>query len=333
MQPGDNEPHPREGDPVQETESTNQASKILYRYLVKDDNGDIVEKEESPNPIKVRMDDKAEGLTDQIVLEVITTREVSKSLSSIFRKRPPYTVVKIHSQHLINALRQVIRYYPGVNLSGVPVTIQDPFMPLVHYTKELEEYKTNHPPGHDEDLISTTNSHIDILLGFLDQRLGQELQMERERHLRQPPVATFEYLWFLFRPGDQVFDRDPDPDTSGYRDEYEPYVLSMIIPPKIEITNYEFLLWRIDDSGVGSCLGPCEELREIDEFEGEKEISSLAVCPRAFLPNQLQVEEKFIARGRKVVSLFEPAYMEYTGRAHVPSIEVRSSPSIDSVLY
>jgi hypothetical protein len=332
MQPGDNEPQPREGDPVQGTESTNQASKILYRYLVKDDNGDIVEKEESPNPIKVRMDDKAEGLTDQIVLEVITTREVSKSLRSIFRKQPLHTVVKIHSQHLINALRQVIRYYPGVSLSGVPVTIQYPFMPLVHYTKELEQYKTNHPQGHDEDLISTTNSHIDILLGFLGQSLGQELLMERERHLRQPPVATFEYLWLLFRPGDQVFDRDPDPDASGYREEYEPYVFSMIIPPEKGVNIYEFLVWRIDSVG-GSLLGPHEGIREIDEFEGEKEISSLAMCPRAFLPIHSQVEEKFIARGRKVVSLFDPAYMEYTGRAHGPSIEVRSSPSIGSVLH
>jgi hypothetical protein len=266
------------------------------------------------------------------VLEVLTTQKVFTTLDRIDRSDPPSTILKIHSLHLINALRQVIRYYPGLNFSGVPVTIPEPFKPLVHYMKELEDYKTNHPQGHDEDFIFITNSHIDVLLGFLDQRLGQELRLERERHLQQPPVATYEFLWLLFRPGDEIFVRAPNKEE-GDSVECHLYKLAAI---KHTPLRYESLIWRIDI--WTSQLRPYEEVLPLQPFEGEKEISSLRICPRAFLPNYSQVREKLIARGMKFVSLFEPSYMEHTGTT-LPefysrdSIEVCLSFFVGSVLH
>jgi hypothetical protein len=266
------------------------------------------------------------------VLEVLTTQKVFTTLDRIDRRDPPSTVLKIHSLHLINALRQVIRYYPGLHLSGVPVIIPEPFMPLVHYLKELEDYKTNHPKGHDEELIIITNSHIDVLLGFLDQRLGQELRLERERHLQQPPVATYEFLWLLFRPGDEIFVRTPNKEEDDSAERH-PYRLAAIQLTSVE---WEFLIWRIDM--LTFQLAPYEEHRSVRSFEGEKEISFLRICPLAFLPNYSQAREKFIARGMKFVSLFDPSYMEHAGTVFSPlpssaSLEVCLSFSVGSVLH
>jgi hypothetical protein len=265
------------------------------------------------------------------VLEVLTTQKVFTILDRIDRRDPQSTVLKIHSLHLINALRQVIRYYPGLKFSSVPVTIPEPFAPLVHYMKELEDYKTNHPPGHDEVFIFITNSHIDVLLGFLDQRLGQELRLERERHLQQPPVATYEFLWLLFRPGDEIFVRasNQEEDRSAER---HPYRVALI---QHTLKKYDFLIWRMD-IWIFSVM-PYEEILYAWPFEGEKEISSLEICPRAFLPNYSQAREKSIARGMKFVSLFEPSYMEHTGTTlsgvQPPgSIEVCLSFPVGSVL-
>ena len=186
--------------------------------------------------------------------------------------------------------------------------------------KELEGYKSSHPKLHDDDFIHTTNSHIDILLGFLDQRLGQSLRLERERHQRQPPVATFEYLWLLFRPGDQIFVRAAD-DEEGH----QPYVFAMMHPRhRSSYDGYQFLVWNIDISRAG--LAPFEGERSVQPFEGEKEISSLAVCPSKFFPNRSRVEEQYISRGMKVVRLFEPSYMEYVGTT-------KGNPSIEVTLY
>ncbi len=329
-QRGDDEARFHEADHIQETETPNTATKILYRYLVKEENGDIIEKKESADPIVVKVDDKATGLTDQTVLEVLTTQTVIKTLDRIDHRYRPYTVLKIHSLHLINALREVIRYYPSLNFSSVPVTIPEPFMPLVHYMKELEDYKMNHPQGHNEDFILTTNSHIDVLLGFLNQRLGQELRLERERHMRQPPVATYEFLWLLFRPG-EIFVLPPNKEEDD-DEERHPYIIGVMRPHFEAMTGYEFLIWRIDI--IFSRLGPYHETRNISPFEGEKEISSLKMCPRAFLPDYCQAKEKFIARGMKFVGLFEPSYMEHTGTTQsLPSFEVCPLPSVGSVLH
>jgi hypothetical protein len=266
------------------------------------------------------------------VLEVLTTQNVLTTLDRIERRYPPSTVLKIHSLHLINALRQVIRYYPGLNFSGVPVTIPEPFMPLVHYVKELEDYKTNHPQGHDEDFVFITNSHIDVLLGFLDQRVGQELRLERERHLQLPPVATYQFLWLLFRPGDEIFVRALNKEEG---DSVECYIYRLAA---IQYTplSYEFLIWRIDIWSSHLCR--YEEVLPLWPFEGEKEISSLRIFPRAFLPNYSQARGKSIARGMKFVSLFEPSYMEHTGTTlpELPShdsIEVCLSFSVGYVLH
>jgi hypothetical protein len=319
-EPDGDDSGPREIDHSQGTEAPNQAAKILYRYLVKDESGEILEKEESSEPIKVRLDDSAAGLTEQTVLEVITTKNVYTKLEHKSVSVSLYTVLKIHSIHLINALRQVISYYPQLNLSGVPVTIKEPFQPLVHYMKELEDYKSNHPKVHDLDFISTTNSHIDILLGFLSRRLGENLRLECERHQRQPPVATFEYLWLLFRPGDQIFARNADNEG-----EYQPFVFATMRYRGFEGDgSYRFLLWNINILPGG--LGRFENERMVQSFEGEKEISSLSVCPSRFFPNRSQIEARCISRGMKVVRLFEPSYMEYIGTT-------RGRPSIEVTLY
>jgi hypothetical protein len=264
------------------------------------------------------------------VLEVLTTQKVFTTLDRIDRSDPPSTVLKIHSLHLINALRQVIRYYPGLNFSGLPVTIPEPFMPLVHYMKELEDYKTNHPQGHDEDFTFITNSHIDVLLGFLDQRFGQELRLERDRHLQQPPVASYEFLWLLFRPGDEIFVRAPDKEEDDSAERH-PYRLAAI---QHTPGRWDFLIWRID---MLNCqLGPYEELQSVRSFEGEKEISLLRICPLGFLPNYSQARQKFIARGMKFVRLFDPSYMEHAGSLLLKniktSIEVCLSFSVGSAL-
>ena len=317
VQPNDDNLGSQEVDHNQGTEPPNQAAKILYRYLTKDESGELLEKQESSKPIEVRLDDKATGLTDQTVLEVITTKIVYTKIEYISANGSLSTLLKIHSTHLINALRQVIRYYPQLNLSGVPVIIREPFQPLVHYMKELEDYKSNHPKVHDDEFISTTNSHIDILLDFLDRRLGQNLRLERERHQRQPPVATFEYLWLLFRPGDQVFVRAAN-EEEGYR----PYVFATMKPKVLSAFEwYSFLVWNIDIKSSG--LVPSEGERKIRSFEGEKEISSLLVCPSKYFPDRSRVEEECISRGIRVVGLFEPAYMEYVGATKEPlAIEV-----------
>ena len=155
-----------------EPQESSPLAPILYCYLHKTYEGDIIDKKESPNPIQFKPNNSAEGLTAKTVLEILTTR-ISKGKSDIksdgeidYSTR---TVIRIHSIHLANALREVITYYPRLNLRTDTMTISELYKPLVHYMKELEDYKTLHLEGHDERYITTTNEHINMLLEFLDR--------------------------------------------------------------------------------------------------------------------------------------------------------------------
>jgi hypothetical protein len=195
--------------PYSESQESSPSVPILYRYLHKTDEGDIIDKEESPDPIQFRPDENAEGLTAETVFEILTTRisrgKSDMTLESDIIEYGTRTVMKIHSIHLANALREVITYYPKLNLRMDSVIIPEPYEPLVHYRKELEDYKTLHPGGHDERYTTITNKHIDVLLGFLDRTLGSRLRLEWELHQRPMPVATFENIWMLFKPGQDIY--------------------------------------------------------------------------------------------------------------------------------
>src|SRR5271169_4658282 len=47
----------------------------------------------------------------------------------------------IHSALIIKALREIVDYYPGQSLLGDTISIKEPFSILVHYRKELQEYR------------------------------------------------------------------------------------------------------------------------------------------------------------------------------------------------
>jgi hypothetical protein len=213
--------------------------------------------------------------------------------------------MKIRSIYLINALREVIKYYPSLSLPVEPVTISEPYRPLVHYMTELEEYKTNHPPGHDDNYKNITNSHIDISLGFLDHTLGKQLRLERERYQRPTPVVTFEYLWLLFKPGQDVYIHDPDKNTwtAGVVAELKGGIFGSNDSP----IPYKIHNWNV--MSRSAYIQPFKQCTTIEIFDGEKDIASLAVLPKNFHSEDAKLESQLVERGKKYWSMCKLAYM------------------------
>jgi hypothetical protein len=117
------------------------------------------------------------------------------------------TTMMIRSRYLINALAAVVSYYPGTSFTSEEVKIEAPYSVLVHHRAALEQYKTSQPETHDEEYAVTTAKHIDILLGFLEETFGQQINEEHERHNHKTPTATYDWLWLLLRPGEVIYTR------------------------------------------------------------------------------------------------------------------------------
>ncbi|CAM1504526.1 Fc.00g021170.m01.CDS01 [Cosmosporella sp. VM-42] len=222
-------------------------------------------------------------------------------------------VMVIHSEHLINALKAVINYYPYIHLEGKTVNISSPYRVLYHHRRELEAYKDNQPQAHDEEYTATTSQHIDVLLGFLEANLGKEIKKEEERHQLETPMATFEYFWLLLKPGEVIY--------SKRYDIWTPYVISSVRMNQQVSSPYDVYkvnCWMLESNGTK--VNRYMYSFSVSPWLGEQAIGSLSVIPASFWPEDLETQggmtmhERSVALGKLYwVLLQRPTYMEYDG--------------------
>lgn len=107
------------------------------------------------------------------------------------------TNLTIYSPQLLAALKEVVKYYPGECLDfDKKFTCDDPFMMLVHYRKELMEYR-------EKVENDTVKMHIMLLMNFLDKEMGEKIT-EIAKLLNAGQI-TFPLLWLIFKPGELVY--------------------------------------------------------------------------------------------------------------------------------
>lgn len=273
---------------------------------------------ESPEPIPASDTGASKTLTDQTVLEVLTTR-VSRKFTPLGTKNVK-TEIKIYSLHLINVLRDIVQYWPGLNLLDHPVVIEEPYAVLIHHLNALEAYRSDHPICHSPEYMELCNDHINVLLGLLDKTSGDEVRLERQRHQKSPPMATFANLWMLFKPGQDVYIKEREakaaiPMRVGSVSESIQWNTRTSKRVIAEQSSFFNPIFCVSGWGIG-CKGTemSTQLRrgDIEHFEGEKEILSLSAYPKEFHGNP-DYEQELQRRGQKYWELCEPAYRHYDG--------------------
>ncbi|KAH6609358.1 tob3 member of aaa-atpase family [Trichoderma cornu-damae] len=223
----------------------------------------------------------------------------------------PYMI--IYSEHLVNALRAVIRYYPHNMLNGKTIQINAPYRVLYHHRRELSEYRDNQPDAHNAEYAETTAKHIDVLLNYLDGHLKAEISKEEELHKLKTPMATFDFFWLLLKPGEVIY-------TKRY-DIWTPLVISSVSIGSRHLTNpdsYRISCWLLESNGAK--IGRFMESYVVAPWSGEQAISTLSVVPAAFWKEDvaaqggLTMREKLIEEGKLYWELLKrPTYMEYDG--------------------
>lgn len=129
----------------------------------------------------------------------------------------------IHSPYLIDIMPEIVGYYPCSKSSGWKVraghrslTLSKPYRMLGGARPKLgqlkEKYKEDIANGicngrdstEDFKTESITINHIERLEHELDKVLETPVMLEKKGYLQTPPVASFDMLWLLFRPGTEV---------------------------------------------------------------------------------------------------------------------------------
>jgi hypothetical protein len=233
----------------------------------------------------------------------VTEEETDENKKEFDERELAQKELIIHSAHLIKALRSIVRYYPGQSLLGDTITIKEPLSMLVHYRKELQEYREN--CDHAE-----TDHHIGVLLKYLEDNLGDKILEEDARYQKPTPVATFEMLWMLYKPGMDVY-AELDEQRGGF-----------VVQSCASVTKdreygrpmpLKVMMWYLDYNGIK--VGRRQHEITIAPFEGEREITSLKVIPAEFLDAKPDISPRKTLedRGEKFYSMLLGKQMDYNG--------------------
>lgn len=291
---------------------------------------------ESDRPFEVAADSNDDEFSPRPLIEIITTvSEAAKhhyghldhgitpppgnfdddnGFGNVKVKEVESTEMIVHSKYLINAFNAVIGSYPGTNFLEETVSIEAPYHALIQHRDSLSRYKIAQPACHDDEYAITTAKHIDVLLSLLDKTYGEKIRDEEARYKRNPPAATFELLWLLFKPGEVVY--------MECHNAWAPFVITRVDTERDidgKLLWYRVSCWDI--RFLRGRMRRCMYAFIIGAFSGEQVISTLELVPAAFFPEDLQKQdgllmcEKQIAIGKTYWELVKrPAYKEYDGK-------------------
>lgn len=214
----------------------------------------------------------------------------------------------------VNALRVVIGSYPGVDFLSESISFEAPYHALFHHRDGLSRYRIAQPPCHDDQYAASTARHIDVLLGYLDKTYGERVREEKARHRRGTPVATCDWLWLLFKPGEVIY--------KELHNVWMPFIIDQVIHTygrDGKERRYEIDCWGVHFSD--GKMRRYTKSFDIIAFSGEQSIPSLEVIPAAFFPEDLgkqaglSMGDKQIAMGKLYWELAKrPAYKEHDGQ-------------------
>lgn len=160
-----------------------------------------------------------------------------------------YTEMIIQSPSLINALQSKIEYYPGQQLLGTTITVQEPYHVLLHHRKELAQLLNNEEREAQSNQLhdlsdEMTIAHVKVLLTFLDAKYKSKIEAEEKRYAKFPPTATFEMMWLLMKPGTKVFT-----EIDGNLSAFIVHSVKPTTDASDRTTAYTVELWGLDFNG------------------------------------------------------------------------------------
>ncbi|KAF7886495.1 uncharacterized protein EAF01_011173 [Botrytis porri] len=252
---------------------------------------------------------KIEAPNSQTV-ELPVTKARGKDLvkiTEIFETR-----IHIHSQSLIEVIREVVDYYPSQNLDGRVVIIQKPYWVLIHHEKELHEKHTQLTEQLEcTEADKEKAEHLKALLDFIKPQSMKLLQPILPLLKNKVPTVSFDGLRYLLKPGTLAYYK--------FDNEWIGCIILRVNPEakrkSSKITNWNVSVWYLEWSYHAYRI---ETPFEIGSFEGERDITSLKVIPREYWDanDNNARRKKFEDRGLKKMTLLKSGHkqMDYKGK-------------------
>ena len=235
----------------------------------------------------------------------------------------------INAPGVISAFRYLIKYDPYQSMAGNQMLlIWDPswYHPS-WYHKELVELQRSlserRPTGYvasdrAKDLSNDeTANQIGQLLDIMRPYHEKYVLPEWDLHNMSPPLATFEMLWLLFKPGERVYTKVGSElagfivTSTRYQDKKEDPRTHITVEKMMHVSiwNYRFV--------SGKVVRHQSEV-SIEEFKDQREITVLPIFPSSVydILDNGGLRRKLETRGKKYYKLIKTkfAHKAHNGR-------------------
>lgn len=298
----------------------------------------------------IDLDTERTKISHQTEPPVETVTVVITSISSEFRKHmapmqlenfasglltnPNYTMeidyirVDIGSDHIRQALRQIVTYSPESTLSRGITYMSVPYCLFYHHRDAITAYQRTFKGAKDYDesigrldcmtqkpgfkpCDEITYNHLGELRNAIESQNLAAVLEEKKRHDQSPALATFGMLWLILKPGTTVYTKIHGRLAACV---IKAFNFSPPFSLRRESTAYRVQLWHLQYDG--KVLGRHELTRWISAFEGEKKFINLEIIPAEFYDayDGGQLRKSLEARGEKYFKFISgPRQVEYRG--------------------
>ncbi|MCJ1242992.1 hypothetical protein MMC30_000188 [Trapelia coarctata] len=222
--------------------------------------------------------------------------------------------LKINSKPILEVLRDVVQYYPGVSLEGDCITLDEPYYLVFHHQRQLTAYLKR------DGIDMETHKHLSLLLNFMrDETGGLSEEIESFHSASGEKIISFSSCWLIYPPGSVVY--------FSKEGETQAYVVESIRPiDRTEIKqSLELRCWSIDYDGT--VFGRTYTTLFMSAYNGSRKIANLDIVPAAYLSKKENdcKREALISRGRKFWSFQGSHHQEYRGKAWLEAMAIESA--------
>ncbi|OTA95451.1 hypothetical protein M434DRAFT_28774 [Hypoxylon sp. CO27-5] len=221
---------------------------------------------------------------------------------NLIHGNPGRTSVQVNSPNLAKLFREVLNgtWCEGVN--KVPPTFDSD---ILFHTRPYLSLKLSQEEAREIPDAQVVDD-IKEVITFVDDFYGRDtLSIES---LHRNGEITYDHLWTLFPPGCFIIQQ------SGILGE--PQALKFSSGRYVEQRHGEQKFYAINATLInydGDCLGWGEVQLEIPSFNETKAIAALPTLPLKFHPNESQLRDNLMSRGKKYLEFLGMACKEHDG--------------------
>jgi hypothetical protein len=218
--------------------------------------------------------------------------DVRESFDQLQIEKLAKTRMIIHSKALSDALASLVSYYPALPRSETPSLIPEPYDLLMHHFSAIEDFAEGKGPEKEpkeaQDLGASPApepphiavEHMKLLYNFLKPQYDNRIKPCLDGLSQPVPKIAFDMIWYLFRPGLDVYAQSDDMISVCVVREVKSNLdlthwLSSTTPSYWEVD-----AWHLVTNGTK--IARTKVVHQIHSYSGLRDVTSLPICPVSY---------------------------------------------------